>query len=496
MYIKKVEFKNLKCFEDISIDFKAARRGKDRQANWNVIIGNNGVGKTSLLRAIAACLMDAETATRLLKPEGWVRSGQKMARLESILVQEDGDIVIEQETDQSSSEKYKQVQYLIIKSGEELDIHELWVNETTFKQAGISKEAERRGDIAWSQAKYDIQFFSVSTILEPVEPYVLLHDHRLRRSIQGDYDYLSRSAFRRTKHSGWVSCGYGAFRRTSGFANEIIQVDDLMQKRFLTLFEEGAALFECESWLKELDRKALRSSPDSPEKRTLKEVQKIICSLLLDVDEIAIEDEVIFKWQGQDANLKQMSDGYRTIFALAVDLLRWLEYLRSDPQIPINQVKGVVLIDEIDAHLHPKWQREIGFMLTKTFPNLQFIVTTHSPFVAMAAGTGALTVLRKNDDSVIAKTIPSPSDWDVERVLTEIFDVYSRTPKVIEELRRYEKLRFKALKKELNPAEELDFKKLQKDLDRRLAGEADSPLFKDINELKNLLTGKALKPDA
>jgi energy-coupling factor transporter ATP-binding protein EcfA2 len=497
MYIKKVEFKNLKCFEDISIDFKAARKGKDRQANWNVIIGNNGVGKTSLLRAIAACLMDAETATRLLKPEGWVRSGEKIASLKSTLVQEDGDRTLTQGIGSEPVANNKQVQYLIAAaSEEEQELDSKWVG-TMDGTSSIPKEVLNDGDRRWSQGEYSNRFFSVSTILEPTPPYITLFKPTdIQGRIYNDYEYLSRSAFKRIKHNGWVSCAYGAFRRTSGFANEILQVDDSLQKRFLTLFEEGAALFECEGWLKELDRKALRNGNDSSERKTLEEAKRIICSLLLDVDEIAIEDEVIFKWKGQDANLKQMSDGYRTIFALAVDLLRWLEYLRPDPQIPINEVKGVVLIDEIDVHLHPKWQREIGFMLTKTFPNLQFIVTTHSPFVAMAAGTGALTVLRKNDDSVIAKTIPSPSDWDVERVLTEIFDVYSRTPKVMEELRRYEKLRFKALKKELNPAEELEFKKLQKDLDRRLAGEADSPLFKDINELKNLLTGKALKPDA
>ncbi len=487
MYIKKVELKNLKCFEDISIDFKAARKGKDRQANWNVIIGNNGVGKTSLLRAIAACLMDAETATRLLKPEGWVRSGEKMASLKSALVQEDGDSIPERQMDSELVKKDIQVQYLIIEAGQDMELDENLTHEIMYELENSDLEED----------KYYSPFFAVSTILEPVMPYIAFLDRSTRASIQAHYNYISRSAFRRAKHNGWVSCGYGAFRRTSGVANEMLQVDDSLQKRFLTLYEEGAALFECESWLKELDRKALRSNPDSSERRTLKEAKEIICSLLLGVDEIAIEDEVIFKWQGQDANLKQMSDGYRTIFALAVDLLRWLEYLRPDPQIPINEVKGVVLIDEIDAHLHPKWQREIGFMLTKTFPNIQFILTTHSPFVAMAAGVGALTVLQKEDNVITAnQAIPSPSDWDAERVLTEIFDVDSRTPKVEKELERYETLRFKAIKKELSSREKVEFEKLQKDLDRRLAGEEDSPLSKDINDLKKLLVGKTKNPDA
>jgi len=107
-------------------------------------------------------------------------------------------------------------------------------------------------------------------------------------------------------------------------------------------------------------------------------------------------------WRGQInldnnrlINLNKLSDGYRSIFALIVDLLRWLEMLRSDIEIPLNEASGVVLIDEIDTHLHPKWQREIGFWLTKLFPNMQFIVTTHSPFVAMAAGKYALALKEK-----------------------------------------------------------------------------------------------------
>jgi len=134
------------------------------------------------------------------------------------------------------------------------------------------------------------------------------------------------------------------------------------------------------------------------------------------------------------------------MFALIVDLLRWLEMLRSDIEVPINEASGVVLIDEIDPHLHPKWQREIGFWLTKLFPNMQFIVTTHSPFVAMAAGKGALTVLKKNWDgeTIIAdQEYPYIRDWAVDRVLNEVFDVSVRSSETEQELDEYEELRFK-----------------------------------------------------
>ena len=64
----------------------------------------------------------------------------------------------------------------------------------------------------------------------------------------------------------------------------------------------------------------------------------------------------------------------------------------------INQVPGVVIIDEIDAHLHVSWQRRIGSWLTSHFPNIQFIVTTHSPYICRSADLGALIRLPGVDE--------------------------------------------------------------------------------------------------
>jgi len=95
-----------------------------------------------------------------------------------------------------------------------------------------------------------------------------------------------------------------------------------------------------------------------------------------------------------------MSDGYRAALALLVDILRHMiqafgvenlvEEVNDHLQIAHS---GVVLIDEIDAHLHPEWQREIGFWLKDHFPKVQFLVTTHSPIILQAADPNGLFVL-------------------------------------------------------------------------------------------------------
>jgi hypothetical protein len=97
----------------------------------------------------------------------------------------------------------------------------------------------------------------------------------------------------------------------------------------------------------------------------------------------------------------EMSDGYRSALALLADILRHLIVAYgidglaardADGKIYITR-GGVVLIDEIDAHLHPEWQREIGFWLKRHFPKVQFLVTTHSPIICQAADENGLFVL-------------------------------------------------------------------------------------------------------
>lgn len=85
------------------------------------------------------------------------------------------------------------------------------------------------------------------------------------------------------------------------------------------------------------------------------------------------------------------------MLALAIDLLRWLILAFPNATDPM-QCSGVVLIDELDAHLHPKWQRQIGQWLRLKFPNLQFIVATHSPFVAQVIDVDDSGMLVNNEN--------------------------------------------------------------------------------------------------
>jgi predicted ATP-binding protein involved in virulence len=96
--------------------------------------------------------------------------------------------------------------------------------------------------------------------------------------------------------------------------------------------------------------------------------------------------------QGVPLDLSQLSDGERSFLAMICDLGRRLALANPDRQILPNPLHGagVVFIDELELHLHPKWQREACQKLLDTFPNIQFIATTHSPFVIQSLRAGEL----------------------------------------------------------------------------------------------------------
>ncbi len=97
-----------------------------------------------------------------------------------------------------------------------------------------------------------------------------------------------------------------------------------------------------------------------------------------------------------------MSDGYRSILSLTFELIRQMVRAYGHKAVFKNfqngnffiDLPGVILIDEIDAHLHPSWQAKIGHWFLKVFPNLQFIVTTHSPLICRASENGSIWRLR------------------------------------------------------------------------------------------------------
>jgi hypothetical protein len=203
-----------------------------------------------------------------------------------------------------------------------------------------------------------------------------------------------------------------------------------------SLFRESVALKRNLEWLPQLYSRALDTHAQDWAKAEdeYERVLAVINHLLPSPVKIETVDtrRVYFSAPGTPrVELSELSDGFRSFLALVIDLLRQIadafgEVGRfvtfAEDHRPAVDVDGIVLIDEVDQHLHPTWQRTIGPGLVSVFPRIQFIVTSHSPLIAQAARTDGLFVLR-------ARTVAEPvevlrprsnvSGWPVEQLLLD-----------------------------------------------------------------------------
>ncbi len=306
---------------------------------WTVITGDNASGKTTLLKAIALALVGTEVA-RALQPslKGWVKRGSEN---KGVIALE----IVGGETDRfSQGRRYEKPFW------SELQLSENGGPEVSL---GVGSKYRQKGKAPthgpWAE--------------NPV---------------------------------GWFSAGYGPFRRLYGASPDAQRIMSGPSKiaRFATMFREDATLGECERWLIDLRHKELEQK--SKETATLKQVMGILNDDFLrnglHVEKVDSEGLWLRDAHGTVLPLSDMSEGYRAAVAMLIDLLRHLvETYGHEGLVEETDGKwicphsGVVLIDEVDSHLHPEWQRRIGFWLKVRFPKIQFIVTTHSPLICQAA---------------------------------------------------------------------------------------------------------------
>lgn len=141
----------------------------------------------------------------------------------------------------------------------------------------------------------------------------------------------------------------------------------------------------------------------------------------------------------QDIFVNQLSDGEKCLLALVGDLARRLAIANPSRSDPL-QGSGVALIDEVDLHLHPAWQRMVVQRLRQAFPNCQFVFTTHSPQVLSEVKSGNVYLLDFSDGEISAMRLIDSYGRDTNRILEEIMGVPERPQPIKDELRRYFRL--------------------------------------------------------
>lgn len=362
MYVSRITVQDIKSFHGPRQVDLTLTRPDGSHAGWTVLAGRNGSGKTTLLRALALVLSGPAAARGLVQGfENWIARG---ADAGSVVA----EIVRHQDFDGFTA------------PGRTLDRFRAGLKWT----APAEEVTSRRGAGA-QPALEEIRHNAKASSASPAQ-----------RGPWADNPV------------GWFCAAYGPFRRMAGGSGEVqrLMLTSGPVARQASLFHEDASLAEGVAWLIEQHLRALEGRPGAEE---LKNAALAVLGDGLLPDGYRVEDvDSEGLWVSRDGQrfpLREMSDGFRTVAALVVDILKQIHDAFGDTPFTalgenalLRLVPGVVIIDEIDAHLHVSWQRRIGPWLTSHFPRIQFIVTTHSPYICQAADPGGLIRLPGVDE--------------------------------------------------------------------------------------------------
>lgn len=389
MFLKKIHLQNFKGFEDIKLSFETEQSGNRK---WTLILGENGTGKSNLLKAVALVTAGSNALGELLEDtDSWIRYGQKSCTITAILkTQKD----------------------------EERNIS-LTIN---------------RGD-------------NLSKIISN-------NQDSLRR-IDDAFEYAQRSYF---------VVGYGASRRLNSGAGIITKTRGdhfgMRSANVKNLFNGASPLNPLAAWIIDLD---YRSGKDG-----LSIVKDALNDFLPGTTFEDIDKEkkqVLFKTMGVVVPLEQLSDGYQNMASWIGDLMFRVTETFRDHKKPL-ETKGLLLIDEIDLHLHPKWQRRLIEFIGNKLPNFQVIATTHSPLTAQQAGENELYALKSSEKEKI-EIIPfigSPKNLLVNQLLmTPVFGLDTDESVTVQNTKQ-EYMRLKSKGRDLSNKDSIKFKELSDEL--------------------------------
>ena len=200
-----------------------------------------------------------------------------------------------------------------------------------------------------------------------------------------------------------------------------------------TLFDSNARLSDFQEWLLQLDY-SQKSGSEKSRKRLEKMHDLVSSDLFPGVTDFDFKKDgnnehvVVVFAAGKDGDVRfeELGFGYQTSLTWLADLCKRMFELYPEAENPLHE-EAVVLVDELDLHLHPKWQRDIVPTLSKVFPRVQFIVTTHSPHVLQSMADVNLYVLRRDETSgeitVERSDVTNFTGWTVEEILSETMEL-------------------------------------------------------------------------
>jgi energy-coupling factor transporter ATP-binding protein EcfA2 len=419
-YFHSISVENLRCFGPKQTLNLFDKNDPNRPAQWTVLLGDNGVGKTTLLQALVMMAPVEQLRDIKTYPPYVAKFGVPFSSIHKNL------------------------------------FHPVWMDVHYLVGSKLSKESE------------GFSKFDQSIVLNIDKEYTC---------DRGDEQTI-----------GLLVYGYGGKRR---FGEHTLG-GEKTPKPFDNLINDDVALLNAEEWLLRMDY-ALKSEnvPQVWEyiRKQQAQIEEVLSNVLPEISNIQyahppveevlrkghrVEFETPYGW----VPLSDLSLGYKSMIAWIVDFSARMFERYNDSDDPLSE-PAVVLVDEFDLHLHPKWQRKLMKFLSERFVNTQFIVTAHSPLIVLAADevNANIAVLKRVDDHVVIEKGPdSVRGWSVDQLMSSSLfpDVDSGWSLEVEELLK--KRRKILAKSKLSKKDRTELDKLEEEIGYIPVGQSENDI--------------------
>lgn len=379
MYIKKIEIKNFKAIDYISLDFKPG---------VNLVIGDNGVGKTSILEAVTVALHGIMTGI----------AGVPVRNIR----QEDIRFMVGKFGGASAGITYFNPTEVICDL-EFRDKHYHWTRSRKDESPKLNTKMEGK--------EICQKFKEMTNNPEEILPLISFESEaRVWQNRRGDFGKELKKKLN-DRRCGYIGC-----------------LDYSLDVRGI------------QAWCLKMEMEAFQQEAKIPEYESFKEIIAVFMKKISELDKKPVLryslqlNEMVYR-EKEEMPISNLSAGYQSLLWMIMNLAYRLALLNPGQAESLRETEGIVLIDEVDMHLHPKWQWNVVNALQEALPNVQFIIATHSPIVISACKDARLILL---DQDQKVSYLPDAYGYSMKDVL-ELRQGSSEKPKeILQLLQRFE----------------------------------------------------------
>ena len=417
MYVRELNLTNVRQFESRSFYF---------QPGFNLLVGENGAGKTTALRSLLTVLtiprrqgrlhaltlnddyirlnspelqitavVAAQNGRIVGSPKYWRKLGRRASRMSSAMA--DGPLVMWYGSNEATCSSFvgRRVKAYFPSAKPGIAREEEWLYEQGGRpqsDSGPGQKFGRSEDVARFVrrilSKFSPQFTEFRWSFEPYDCAIYAGERAVER--QGPSESERRSLARLVMRH--LQEGKNPLR---GFDHASVTIDS--SGYVVGARDAGQVL--------PMFRDLIRTIKDIEPTSRLESWEA----------EVRLTPRILIRGTAGDFLLHQLSDGEQRLFSLFVDIARQLS-VRASTTLEFQQVPAVILIDEIDVHLHPRWQVMIVEALQELFPACQFIATTHSPFVVQAVQENRVQHINR-------ELVGGFTDRGIEEIAVKVMDI-------------------------------------------------------------------------